>query len=154
VRDGSPAAGRRWKRALAGRLAAGAAVFMAVIQIVPARRTNPPVRSDLEAPGEVKAILRRACYDCHSHETRWPWYGRVAPVSWWIVSHVNEARGDLNFSEWPGSDASLAGMALRDIEQQVAQEKMPLPSYALMHAGARLTREERGILIGWARAGR
>ena len=151
--DASAAPVRRRGWGLIRWLLLGAAVFFAVIQIIPARRTNPPVRSDLQAPGEVKEILRRACYDCHSHETRWPWYSRVAPVSWWVVSHVNDARGDLNFSEWPRFDPELAGMALRDIEMQVAQEKMPLPNYTIMHADARLSDEERETLISWARSG-
>jgi len=144
---------RRRGRDLIRWLLLGAAVFVAVIQVIPARRTNPPVRSDLRAPGEVKEILRRACYDCHSHETVWPWYSRIAPVSWWVVSHVNEARGDLNFSEWPRFDPELAGMALRDIETQVTKEKMPLPSYTILHPGARLSDAERRTLINWARLG-
>lgn len=144
---------RRW-RGLIRWFLLGAAVFFVVIQIIPARRTNPPVRSDLQAPGEVKEILHRACYDCHSHETDWPWYSRVAPVSWWVVSHVNEARGDLNFSEWPRFDPELTGMALRDIETQVAQEKMPLLSYRIVHEEARLSDAERETLVSWARSNR
>jgi hypothetical protein len=151
VSDASAVPGRGW--GVIRWLLLGAAVFVAVIQIIPARRTNPPIRSDLQAPGEVKKILRRACYDCHSHETTWPWYSRIAPLSWWVVSHVNEGRGDLNFSEWPRFDPELAGMALRDIEMQIAQEKMPLPSYTIMHAGARLNEVERNTLISWARSG-
>jgi len=153
VNDASTAPVRRRGRGLVRRLLLAAAVFAAVIQVIPARRTNPPVRSDLHAPDEVKEILRRACYDCHSHETRWPWYSRVAPMTWWVVSHVNEARGDLNFSEWPRFDHELAGMALRDIDKQVTEEKMPLPSYTIMHAGARLSEVERQTLIRWARSG-
>lgn len=144
---------RRRRKGLVRRLLLAAAVFAAVIQVIPARRTNPPVRADVRAPADVKGILRRACYDCHSHETRWPWYSRVAPVSWWVVSHVNEARGDLNFSEWPSFDPELAGMALRDIDTQVAAGKMPLPSYAILHPGARLSEDERQTLIRWARSG-
>ena len=151
--DASAAPVRRRVWRLIRGLLLGAAIFFAVIQIIPARRTNPPVRSDIKASGEVGEILRRACYDCHSHETRWPWYSRVAPISWWMVSHVNEARGDLNFSEWPRFDPELVGMALRDIEMQVAQKKMPLPSYTIMHAGARLSDEERETLVSWARSG-
>jgi hypothetical protein len=153
VNDHSAAPVRRRWRGLIRWLLLGAAVFLVVIQVIPARRTNPPVRSDLQAPGEVKEILRRACYDCHSHETVWPWYSRVAPLSWWVVSHVNEGRGDLNFSEWPRFDPELAGMALRDIEIQVTQEKMPLPSYTIMHAGARLSGDGRQTVINWARSG-
>ena len=68
-----------------------AAVFVA-IQLVPVHRDNPPVASDLDAPADVKSILRRACYDCHSNETRWPWYAYVAPVSWLVAHDVEEGR--------------------------------------------------------------
>ena len=65
--------------------AIAAIVLFVVIQLVPIRRTNPPVTGDMPAPVEVKAILKGACYDCHSHETVWPWYSRVAPVSWLVA---------------------------------------------------------------------
>jgi hypothetical protein len=149
----SDQSGRRRGRGLLRWLLLGAAVFLVVIQVIPARRTNPPVRSDLQAPVEIKEILRRACYDCHSHETEWPWYSRVAPISWWVVSHVNEGRGDLNFSEWPRFDLELSGMALRDIEKQISEEKMPLRSYTIVHAGARLSDADRETLLNWARSG-
>ncbi len=134
------------------RTVLGLAAVVAIAQLFPAERTNPPVRSDVEAPGEIKAILRRACYDCHSHETRWPWYTRVAPFSWWIVSHVDEARGDLNFSDWPVYDFDLQEMALRDIQEQVGSGKMPLRSYKIIHPDARLNRAERDALVRWTRS--
>ena len=106
--------------------------------------TNPP-------PPEVAALLRRACYDCHSNETKWPWYAHVAPVSWWIVSHMKEGREDLNFSEWPHGDAYVAGDQLSRIGDEVQSRKMPLPSYTWlgMHPEARLTLEERGQILKW-----
>ena len=69
------------------------AVLLVAIQFVPGGAVNPPVTQDLPAPPEVKAILRQACYDCHSHETRWPWYGRVAPSSWLVARDVSAGRG-------------------------------------------------------------
>ncbi len=71
---------------------------LALAQLVPLDRTNPPVDGEAPASGEVREVLRRSCYDCHSHETRWPWYAHVAPVSWWVVHDVHEAREHLNFS--------------------------------------------------------
>ena len=85
------------KGKLSSVIAVGVVVALAAIQLVPVHRTNPPVRVEVNAPEEVMAIIQRACYDCHSNETRWPWYSRVAPVSWFVVSHVKKARGDLNF---------------------------------------------------------
>lgn len=134
---------------------AGLAVAMALvlIQFIPAERTNPPVRIDVDAPDEVKEILRRACYDCHSHETRWPWYSRVAPVSWWIADHVEHGRGDLNFSEWPALDFYTQELAFKDIEEQITKGEMPLRNYTILHPEARLTDDERETILGWARSG-
>ena len=106
--------------------------------------TNPP-------PPEVAALLHRACYDCHSHETRWPWYAHVAPVSNWIMKHMKEGRDAMNFSEWPHGDAYVAGDQMSRIADQVQSHKMPLPSYTWlgMHPDARLNDEERGRLLKW-----
>lgn len=128
-------------------------VIAVAIQFVPLSRTNPPVQHDVSAPTAVNSILRRACYDCHSNETEWPWYSRVAPVSWFVVGHVNEGRGDLNFSEWPAFDPELQSEAFHDVEEQVSKHKMPLRSYQILHPGARLSDEDRETLLRWARSG-
>ena len=70
------------------------------IQLVPVNRTNSPVQGDFRGSAEVVSVLRRACYDCHSNETTWPWYSRIAPVSWVIARDVNKGRAALNFSTW------------------------------------------------------
>ena len=131
-------------------LVVGLVVAFLVLQFVPVDRVNPPVGLNVDAPAEVEAILRRACYDCHSHETRWPWYSRVAPLSWWIADHVEHGRGDLNFSQWPTFDFVEQGMALEDIEQQVREGEMPLSSYLILHPEARLSDEDRKRLLDWA----
>jgi hypothetical protein len=130
-----------------------AAVLLLAIQFVPVKRTNPPVTAEVIAPADVKAILRLACFNCHSNETRWPWYSHVAPISWWVVDHVGEGRQDLNFSQWPVLDLEAQGDALRDIVQQIEQDKMPLKSYRLGHPEARLDARQKGVLLDWARAG-
>jgi len=129
-------------------------VALGLIQLVPVERTNPPVEADLEAPADVKAILRRACYDCHSHETRWPWYSYVAPTSWYVTNHVEEARGDLDFSAWPRFDFEAQAEALKEIREQVSKGKMPLRSYTWLHRDARLDPAERERIVSWARGGR
>ncbi len=140
-----------------GILRRGAAVLVALlvlIQFIPAERTNPPVESDLFAPDQVKEILRRACYDCHSHETTWPWYSHVAPVSWWMADHVEHGRRDLNFSRWPLFDFEARQYLLGEIEEEIEEGEMPLRSYRLGHPEARLSDEETGLLLEWARSGR
>jgi hypothetical protein len=101
-------------------------------------------------PPEIAGMLRGACYDCHSYETHWPWYGYVAPVSWWLDSHVNDARGALNFSEWPHGDPQKEGKKWSRVSDAVSDGSMPLPSYARMHKAARLTDAQRQQLADWA----
>lgn len=107
--------------------------------------TNPP-------PPEVARLIRSACYDCHSYETRWPWYAHVAPVSWWIVGHMKEGREAMNFSEWPHDNPDDAVEYLDEIVRDVQHHKMPLPSYTWMgmHPEAHLTEEQRGRILKWA----
>jgi len=133
------------------RAAAAALVAVAAIQWVPVRRDNPPVEFEVGAPDEVHVILRRACYDCHSNETRWPWYSRVAPVSWLVARDVTRGREDLNFSDWPVFDFEAQEHALADIAKQIDRRRMPLPIYVAMHPHARLSEAERSTLLDWAR---
>lgn len=124
-------------------------VILVGIQLIPVNRTNPPVRSEVQAPDSVMSLLKRACYDCHSNRTTWPWYSYVAPASWFVVRHVNNGRSDLNFSEWPTFDFEEAEWAMNDIREQVEKGKMPLKSYLLLHPGARLTEAERRMILDW-----
>ena len=125
---------------------------LGLMQMVPVEKTNPSVESDVGAPPEVTSILRSACYDCHSHETRWPWYAKVAPASWLLARHVEKARGDLNFSQWPRMDLEALEHSFHDIEEQLEKGKMPLRSYKWLHPEARLTEAQRAVLLQWARS--
>lgn len=119
--------------------------------------SNPPVQPghDLMAenppPPDVSTPLHNACYDCHSDQTRWPWYSHVAPVSWWVVGHVKDARAALNFSDWPHAHPSWARKRWRHIADAVENKEMPLPHYDWMHPEARLTDEQRARLVQWAK---
>jgi mono/diheme cytochrome c family protein len=114
------------------------------IQLVPAEGagSNPPVTGEpvWDSP-RTRELFARACADCHSNQVRWPWYSRVAPVSWLVASDVREAREHLNVSEWdrPQKDADEAGEEVRD-------GAMPLRSYLAVHPEARLTEAEREAL--------
>jgi hypothetical protein len=129
-----------------------ALVLFAAMQLVRPERTNPAVQADLDAPPSVRQILRRSCYDCHSHETRWPWYSHVAPVSWWLANHVQHARGDLNFSRWPIYDLAEQEELRGEIAEQVESGEMPLRSDLILHPGAGLSPEDRRVLLEWAGA--
>ena len=119
------------------------------IQLVPVDRSNPPVQRTIDAPEDVERVLRRSCYDCHSNETDWPWYSRVAPASWLVADDVHEAREDMNFSEWP-DDPDDATDLIEEIGEQVESGAMPLDSYLWLHPEARLSDEERQLLIDWS----
>ena len=121
------------------------AVLLAAMQFVPVDRTNPssPASDSFLAnrslPGEVPVTLKRACFDCHSNETRWPLYSRIAPVSWIIVNDVNRGRGEVNFSEWARYDEAKKQHLLEEAQEVVREGEMPLGAYVLLHPSARLS---------------
>lgn len=133
------------------RAAAAIVIAAAAAQLVPVDRSNPPVGIELDAPADVRAILERSCFDCHSHHTRWPWYSRVAPVSWLVARDVREGRREMNFSEWPAFDLEEQDHLLASVVKQVERGKMPLPIYVIMHGEARLSAADRRRLTDWAR---
>jgi hypothetical protein len=140
-------------RAIQATLCASA-VALLLAQFVRVDRPNPPVLSDLSATSEVKADFDHACYDCHSNQTRWPWYSAVAPVSWWVGYEVGEGRRRLNFSEWGdyASDPGTRDQKLDEIARLVASDAMPPWYYRAMHPGARLTTPERAVIMRWIAA--
>ena len=121
-----------------------------VIQFVPVDRTNPPVAGEITAHDEVMLVLRTSCYDCHSNETRWPWYSRVAPVSWWMAQHVRMGRERLNFSEWQPLSPEEMEEARKEAWEEVERGSMPLPVYLRMHPEALLTEPQREALERWS----
>ena len=133
----------------ATRAAFAVLALLVAIQFVPVERSNPPVRAEIQVAGEVRAVLERSCFDCHSNRTRWPWYSRVAPVSWYVVRHVSHARGDLNLSEWPVHDFESQKYFLAEMKEVLEEGEMPLDSYLLVHRGARLSAAERALLLDW-----
>jgi hypothetical protein len=128
----------------------GALVIVLAIQLIPVTRTNPPIESEIPASPEVRSILRRACYDCHSHETKWPWYSKVAPVSWLIASDVEQGREDLNFSIWGQYNSEQQAKKLKECREEINEREMPPRSYVLMHGSAALSAEERETLYKWS----
>ena len=141
---------RTWLR----RVAVVFAVLLVAIQLVPVNRSNPPVEGDNAPPPEVHAVLKRACYDCHSHETVWPWYAYVAPASWLVGRDVREGRKHLNFSRWETYEAKRRNRKMMEIEEMVASKEMPPWFYVPLHAEAKLGDAERALLSDWARSQR
>jgi hypothetical protein len=129
-----------------------------LLQLTNPDRTNPPVTPghDLFAlnppPPQVAALMHAACFDCHSQETRWPWYSRIAPVSWLVASDVKHGRAKLNFSDWPVTDPARAARKFGSISDVVDAAEMPPKKYTLIHADADLSADQRKAIVAWAEA--
>jgi mono/diheme cytochrome c family protein len=135
------------KWVLAGTLLGGL-----LLQFSNPARTNPLVKRDfitaMKPPAKTAMILHGACYDCHSNESKWPWYSRIAPVSWLIADDVNRARRRMNLSEWPDQTATVSRQ-LDAMSSELESGEMPPRRYALLHANARLKKDERNELASW-----
>lgn len=127
-----------------------AAVFL-LLQLVPYGRAhdNPPVVQEpaWDSP-QTRELATRACFDCHSNETTWPWYSNIAPISWLTQRHVDEGREYLNFSDWNRSHAEQGdeGEEADEMAETVLEGEMPLRSYLPTHPAARLSDAERQAL--------
>ena len=135
----------------------GLVVAFVVIQAIRPAKTNPPVdetrtmEANTQMSPEVSAILARACSDCHSSKTAWPWYSQIAPVSWYIVKDVNDGRKELSLSDWSTYEPKRKARKLQEICEQIEKGEMPMKSYVLIHPAAKLSDSDRQLLCDWAK---
>lgn len=124
-------------------------------QFFPIRRDNPPVDpaktlyAATAVPANVHAVFDRSCHDCHSNETVWPWYSRLAPVSWIVADDVHSGRKHFNLSEWNTYPDEKKVRKLGEICEQVKTGEMPDEKYTLMHHGTSLSADEKAMLCSW-----
>lgn len=104
----------------------------------------------VNVPADVKNILERACNDCHSNHTDYPWYTNIQPLGWWINHHVEEGVHHLNFSEFNTYKIRRKLHKLEEVAEQVKEGEMPMSSYTLIHSNAKLSQQEQDLLIKWA----
>lgn len=133
------------------------AVVLIVIQFFhPAKNasTAPQSPNDVAVaynePANVHAILSKACNDCHSNNTRYPWYNNIQPVAWWLDHHVQEGKHELNFNEIGSYPLRRQYNKFKEIPEQIKEGEMPLGSYTLIHTDAKLTSQEKATLTDWA----
>lgn len=100
---------------------------------------------------EVEAILKTSCNDCHSNSTVYPWYSEIAPVSWYLASHVNDGKEHLNLSEWTAYNTYQKEHILNDFEEVLMSHEMPLKSYLILHKEAELSKEQYNVLLAWVK---
>ena len=143
-----------FRRTLRWTFLIGFCLFV-VAQFVGPARTNPltdrslALESNVQLDTRVASILDRSCSDCHSNRTRWPWYSTVAPVSWFVIGHVNDGRRDLNLSEWGNYDKRQQSQRLDQMCDLAKAGVMPLSSYTPLHPGSKLSPEDVRVLCDW-----
>lgn len=130
-------------------------VAFIIIQFFPIDKTNPAPTPGMDfikiknTPPEVASILNRSCYDCHSNETRYPWYSNIAPSSWILKNHIDEGRKELNFSTFAVYEPKTQAHKLQECIEMVEKKEMPLESYFIGHQDAKLTDAQRKILTDY-----
>lgn len=140
------------------KIVIGCMVLLVLIQFIRIDKTNPEVVIENDfivqtnPPEYIQTILKTSCYDCHSNESTYPWYTNVAPISWWVKQHINEAREELNFSEWGTFKEKRQKHKLEEVFEEVEEGEMPLPSYLIVHSEAKLTTEQKNELVAWFKA--
>jgi hypothetical protein len=132
------------------RILIAAGIVVIAIQFVPIDRSNPAADPRLEVDASVAEVFRHACYDCHSQQAVWPWYSRIAPVSWLIANDVHEARHVLNLSLWQQYSARKKAFASGKAVEEIEEGGMPLPRYRRLHPAARVSAAELQRLRTWA----
>lgn len=140
-----------------GWLAVLVVAIVLVIQVIPVERnvsTVPPGQSfekTEKVPANVAAILKVSCYDCHSNNSRYPWYSELQPGAWFMAQHIKKGRDELNFDEFNNYSKRRKKAKIKSIISQIEKDEMPLKSYRMMHGNARLSADEKKELLDFFR---
>ena len=134
----------------------GLLIVLIIIQFIQPSKNNGQAQSStaithvVAVPDTVMALLKIACYDCHSDSTRYPWYNHITPVNWWLRNHINEGKRHLNYSQFTGGTYKRKIRRLDETAEQVEKHEMPIGSYLWIHKDARLNDAQRKLIIDWA----
>lgn len=108
------------------------------------------IGNNFAVPGDVKSILAKACNDCHSNNTRYPWYAKIQPIHWWLNKHITGGKKNLNYDEYTNRSLRYQYHKMEETIEMVKEGEMPLNSYTWTHKDARLSGEEKSKLVEWA----
>ena len=130
-------------------------VFVAIQLVQPARNQSGQalpmdISKTISVPLPVALLLATACYDCHSNHTSYPWYTNIQPVGWLLNNHIQKGKAELNFNEFGSYPIRRQQSKLKSIASQVSDDAMPLSSYIWMHKNAKLSKEDKRLIIDWA----
>jgi|TARA_B110000285_G_C15137393_1_gene628023 hypothetical protein len=126
-----------------------------IIQFFRIDKTNPEYNEAedfitiTQPPTEIASLIKLACYDCHSHQAKYPWYSNIAPVSWMVANHIKEGRAHLNFSTWTTYPEKKADHKLEECAEELEAGDMPMKSYVVMHREAKMTDAQKTALVEW-----
>jgi Haem-binding domain len=111
------------------------------------------ISTKYSVPDSVAAIMKVACNDCHSNKTQYPWYAEIQPVAWWLSDHVKDGKRHFNLSDFTSRKVAFQNHKLEEMIEEVEKGDMPLPAYTYMglHAEAKLTAQQKQMLITWAK---
>lgn len=130
-------------------------VVFVIIQFFRIDKTNPPVNEGMDfltiknTPQQTADKIKAACYDCHSNESKYPWYSNVQPVAWFLKNHIDEGRKHLNFSTFATYDAKKQAHKLEECVEMIEKGEMPMESYIIAHPEAKLSEQEKTMLIDY-----
>lgn len=129
-------------------------LLIAIQFIQPARNVNhqmmqTDIRTVFNIPVNVERLLKISCYDCHSNNTRYPWYAKIQPFGWLLAKHIKDGKTDLNFSEFANYSERRRISKLKAIQNSIKDGSMPISSYTLLHGDAKLSEESKALIIGW-----
>lgn len=142
------------------KIGIGLLVIFVAIQFIRIDKTNPEYDEAADfitmtqPPSEIATLIKNACYDCHSHQAKYPWYSNVAPISWMVEHHIEEGREHLNFSTWGTYEAKKVNHKLEECMEEIKKGNMPMKPYVLMHSEAKMTDEQKTALVAWFKSQR
>ncbi len=132
------------------------AIGIVLVQFLPLKKNSDTATGPADitkvytVPDNVHQVLQKACYDCHSNNTTYPWYSHVQPVGWWLNDHVKEGKRHLNFAEFGSYISKRKIKKLKEVSGTINEGEMPLSSYTIIHTNARLSDEEKVLVTTWA----
>lgn len=137
------------------KIGIGLVIILALMQFKQIDKTNPEYNEaedfiTITQPSEEMAtLIKAACYDCHSHQAKYPWYSNVAPISWMVEHHIEEGREHLNFSKWGSYDTKKANHKLEECIEEIEEGEMPMKPYVVMHSEAKMSKEQKKALMAF-----
>lgn len=129
----------------------GLLIVLVVIQFIRPARNNGELDNEnaIFTSLAVGKVLQTSCFDCHSDKTNYPWYTNIQPLGWWLNNHITEGKRELNFSQFESYSLKRKLKKLKEIREQIQEGEMPLSSYTLIHSYAKLSAEQKDLLIKW-----